>query len=512
MLKVLLADDEPLMLEGLCFLVDWTELGFEICGTAMDGDDALQLIQSLNPDLVITDVRMPVIDGLELIKQVQGGALQPKFIIISGYADFQYAKTAIQYGVCNYLTKPLDEGELESAVKNIALEIRSVRKSDAYRRAETAYVQTELLSQLLTREYAPQELEQTVRQLPIGDDSRIRCMLVYGAALEHGNVHGCRLLDRLCRLAEQQIEHITVLPFVIGQDKHGYVLISGPDGPELTPLLVTRFIRCIRNDYEENVTFSVSDEHRGPYSLNTVFQEAVAAGVSRLDNRHQEVYYYEEEHLEQQLLLPSAFMKSLTKAVVEGRVDELPGRVREFFAVISGDHASKQWISAYAANIKVELLHEIGRRGGSTADWERKWFTASQALTMQSDLEKQTLTELCEAAEWFAEEDGVQTDQNISKAIEFIRDHYPEKLKLHDIAEVLHVNAAYLGQRFKKKLGISFNEYYHAVRIEEAMKLLRRTDLNIGEIAARVGYADTDQFTAKFKAINGISPSVYRKG
>ncbi|KAF9119162.1 hypothetical protein BGX30_004046 [Mortierella sp. GBA39] len=141
------------MLEGLCFLVDWTELGFEICGTAMDGDDALQLIQSLNPDLVITDVRMPVIDGLELIKQVQGGALQPKFIIISGYADFQYAKTAIQYGVCNYLTKPLDEGELESAVKNIASEIRSERKSDAYRRAETAYVQTELLSQLLTREY-----------------------------------------------------------------------------------------------------------------------------------------------------------------------------------------------------------------------------------------------------------------------------------------------------------------------------------------------------------------------
>lgn len=512
MLKVLLADDEPLMLEGLCFLVDWTELGFEICGTAMDGDDALQLIQSLKPDLVITDVRMPVIDGLELIKQVQGGALQPKFIIISGYADFQYAKTAIQYGVCNYLTKPLDEGELESAVKNIASEIRSERKSDAYRRAETAYVQTELLSQLLTREYAPQELEQAVRQLPIGDDSRIRCMLVYGAALEHGNVRGCQLLDRLSRLAEQQIEHITVLPFVIGQDKHGYVLISGPDGPELTPLLVTRFIRCIRNDYEENVTFSVSDEHRGPYSLNTVFQEAVAAGVSRLDNRHQEVYYYEEENLEQQLLLPSAFMKSLTKAVVEGRVDELPGRVREFFAVISGDHASKPWISAYAANIKVELLHEIGRRGGSTADWERKWFTGSPALTMQSDLEKQTLAELCEAAEWFAEDDGVQTDQNISKAVEFIRDHYPEKLKLQDIAEVLHVNAAYLGQRFKKKLGISFNEYYHAVRIEEAMKLLRRTDLNICEIAARVGYADTDQFTAKFKAINGISPSVYKKG
>lgn len=512
MLKVLLADDEPLMLEGLRFLVDWTDWGFEICGTAMDGDDALQLIQSLNPDLVITDVRMPVIDGLELIKQVHGGSHRPKFIIISGYADFQYAKTAIQYGVCNYLTKPLDEGELELAVKNIASEIHSEREADEYRKAEAAYVKTELLSHLLTREYVPQELEQAVRQLPIRDDSRIRCVLLHGATLEHGNVRGCQLLDRLGRMAEKHIEHITVLPFVIGQDKHGYVLISDPDGPELTSLLVNQFTRCIRNDYSEHVTFSVSDEHRGPYSLNAAYHEAFAAGIPRLDSHNQEVYYFQEENLEQRLLLPSAFMKSLTKSIVKGRVDEIPEHVHEFFAVVSGDNASKPWIGAYVANIKAEILHEIGRRGGSTAEWERKWFSGSPALTPESNLEKQTLTEFCEAAEWFAEEDGSQTDQNVSKAMEFIRHHYCEKLKLQDIAETLHVNAAYLGQRFKKKLGISFNEYYHAVRIEEAMKLLRRTDLNICDIAARVGYADTDQFTAKFKAINGISPSVYKKG
>lgn len=92
MLKVVFADDEPLMLEGLRLLVDWEDLDFEVCGEALDGEDALQLIHNTRPDLVITDVRMPVIDGLELIEKFSESDFQPKFIIFSGYADFEYAK------------------------------------------------------------------------------------------------------------------------------------------------------------------------------------------------------------------------------------------------------------------------------------------------------------------------------------------------------------------------------------------------------------------------------------
>lgn len=99
----------------------------------------------------------------------------------------------------------------------------------------------------------------------------------------------------------------------------------------------------------------------------------------------------------------------------------------------------------------------------------------------------------------------------MAAAIEYVRGHYQEKLKLQDIAGHLHVNSAYLGQRFKKYYGSSFNDYLHEFRIEEAKKLLRRTDMGISDISSRVGYSDADVFAAKFKALNGVTPSVYKK-
>lgn len=142
----------------------------------------------------------------------------------------------------------------------------------------------------------------------------------------------------------------------------------------------------------------------------------------------------------------------------------------------------------------------------------KKWFPSRYTASCLPLLERQTEEELCEAAEWFAAAaDGRREDQIVSAVTEYVRRHYQEKLKLQDIAKVLHVNSAYLGQRFRKHYGSSFNDYLHEYRIEEAKKLLRRTDMGISDISSRVGYADADVFAAKFKALNGVTPTVYKK-
>lgn len=167
MLKVLFADDEPIMLEGLRFLVDWEALNYEVCGEALDGEDALQLIGSTRPDLVITDVRMPVIDGLELIRRTSESDFRPKFIIFSGYADFEYAKRALKYGVANYLTKPLDETELTEAVQTVTAQILKERKASSRRDALSALMQEDMVSRLLMRENTEEEREQGLKTLGI---------------------------------------------------------------------------------------------------------------------------------------------------------------------------------------------------------------------------------------------------------------------------------------------------------------------------------------------------------
>ena len=123
MLKVLIADDEPYVREGIKNIVPWDKCGFDICGEGIDGDDTYKKIFDLSPDLVLIDIRMPGKLGLDVIRESVENGFKGKFIIISGYSDFQYAKLAIKYGVKSYLLKPIDEDELYDIAINLKKKI-----------------------------------------------------------------------------------------------------------------------------------------------------------------------------------------------------------------------------------------------------------------------------------------------------------------------------------------------------------------------------------------------------
>ena len=127
-MKVLIADDEAVVLEGLKYIIDWDELGFSICSQASNGEETLNKILNLCPDLVLLDIRMPRMTGIEIIRTARENGFSGHFIILSGYSDFTYAQTAIRYGVDFYLTKPIDEDELISAVTSVRNSIESERR------------------------------------------------------------------------------------------------------------------------------------------------------------------------------------------------------------------------------------------------------------------------------------------------------------------------------------------------------------------------------------------------
>lgn len=509
MLKVLFADDEPLMLEGLRFLVDWEALNFEICGEALDGEDALRLIHSTRPDLVITDIRMPIIDGLELIRKTSESDLRPKFIIFSGYADFGYATRALQYGVSSYLTKPLDEQELKEALQSVSGQILAEHRASSRREALSALMQSDTVSRLLMREHTEEELRSGLNTLGISPGSSICCVLVQGESPDSLNIR-----TQLQAISgKEHLRSVSAYPFTAGGRKHGYLVVSPPGGPALDPSLLRSWIGEIRHLYNAPSLFSVSLQHGSPEELNTAYQEALAAELCEPEaGKLGAVRFYRDQAKNQRVMLPAELRRSLLQSVTEGKVEHLGGRLRDVFSIFSAEGADSSWIDAFLANIKAELLREFKARGEDPALWEEKWFPPKYTACCMPLLEQHTEEELIEAAAWFAAAQSSSREDIMVEAVkEYVREHYHDKLKLQDIAKRLHVNSAYLGQRFKKHYGSSFNEYVHEYRIEEAKKLLRRTDMGISDISSRIGYSDSDLFAAKFKALNGVSPSAYKK-
>lgn len=149
LIRVLIADDESIVREGLKYIVDWAVLGFSICGEASNGEDALEKIKDLRPDLVLLDIRMPRLSGTELIEKARDNGYTGEFIILSGYSEFKYAQTAIRYGVSFYLTKPIDEEELEKALRSIREKIRQQADKEHSFRQYISRAKAPVLTELL---------------------------------------------------------------------------------------------------------------------------------------------------------------------------------------------------------------------------------------------------------------------------------------------------------------------------------------------------------------------------
>lgn len=510
MLKVLIADDEPIVLEGLRWIIDWDRLGFELVGEAYDGEDALKLMEERHPDLVITDIRMPVIDGLALIGQASKRYPRTKFIILSGYADFEYAHEAVRYGVSNYLTKPLDDRELESAVEAAAYAIRTEEAELRHQRVAAEQLRIETLTRLLLGDTREEWIVFARLHLNLNEHSRVRCIQISGHDVMSQT--SCLCPDEIEQIVmTPELKGVSVIPYRVSQEYQGFLLASSSVGPALSVELVNKVITSLRSTGKELLSCAVSNEHRGSHNLHQAYQEAVTAGICKLPSKEKGVHYFQDKLLKNPSLLPAELKTSILQAVAGGNPDSVRHFSKAFFEAVSVNQASEVWAGAYLSTVKLEALKVLLEHGADEDEWTMRWFAAAPQHDL-GGIKCRWIKDLVEAAEWIAAGIGVRTDATIHAAMEYIKHHYQDKILLQHVAEHLQLNPAYLGQRFKKQLGVTYNEYLHAVRIEEAKKLLRRTELKIADIAARVGYPDTDQFVTKFKAITGMLPSAYKKG
>lgn len=473
MYKAIIVDDEKWIVEGIKAGVEWDRFGFEVAGDAANGQEALGLIETLRPDVVLTDIKMPVLNGLELIKQ--GRELYPEtlFVVLSAHAEFAYAQKALNYGTFGYCLKPFEIEEIHGMLNRLATSLSARQKSTPLFFAPDLYEaicanETEHVSRLI-REHG----------MSVHKNSRIKPVVLQAGRFPDPPDHLQHLRFQMsprrcgCLVYEDQAEaflhHL--------KDAAGFTEYSIGTGPAIAdPAELSSSLESASLASYGKFTTGNSGVFTAPPSLNPLIEE---------------------------------FMKNLAEAL------DKKDRVH-FNACMSTAknhfHSGKFSIKdAYLIFTAVMTL--FYREGASSSakvfeGYEQLSIYFGNAESMIDYLAEHTLNYLSGDVPALVSEVSHKT---IRKILAYIHDNFTQDISIQGLSEKFYLSPNYLCHLFKKEVGENFIEYISNLRIEYACRLLAETDLPVKQIGENCGFNDYFYFTRIFKRIVSQTPTQYRE-
>ncbi|MGE5606216.1 MAG: response regulator [Bacteroidota bacterium] len=527
-LKLLIVDDEAETREGILHSLPWEKHGLKIAGLATNGREALRMIAEYQPDLMLLDIRMPVMNGLEVLERLAKEKSPVKVIILSGYDDFGYCQQALRYGVSDYLLKPCRPKEILDSLIKLKNQIAIV---------EEQYHQWDCLLQKfqenlpILRENLLMALIQ--HKLTDSETALIRWKL-YQMEVVPQNI-GLALIridqqykltsppnefelikDSLC----QQLESIAKLPpalkTVISYYHDHLIILWNVDSEPLAVFSrrMEQFRQTVATAMPVTVTIGLGEPAPDLSQLHTAFHSAILALEHGFWKGPDRIIHYHEINVE----TPSpnlAFEQEenlIINYIRSNNQEGLEGAIESFFdnLAIPGKN-SKDYIQKMITALICSVYHVCLERGINPES------VFGPKLAILDELPRiETLTELHQRIlSCFKEiirNHPLQKNQwkMVTQAVNYIEEHYSEDLTLESVARLVFVSPGYLSVSFKQVLQKNFVDYIAEVRVKKAKELLRDFHLKIYEIAIQIGYKDEKYFSQIFKKITGMAPNQYR--
>ena len=488
MYKVYLLDDEPFILEGLKYIVDWQDYGFEIVGSANNGDDGLKEILTMDIDLVITDIMMPKMTGLELIENLIKLNYQTNFIVLSAFQEFQYAKKAISMGAQNYILKPIDTEELERSLINI----KNKLKDKENRNKDKEVVNNSLLLKIITdKDY--ENIDYLKEKLKYNGEYRVGII-----ELKNKNKDIHKVLKVIPGMKKYLycIENKSKAVFII-DDKFNNEYIE-----ELTN--IKNQIIDLINDI---VYISLGQIIKDLKDINTSYESA--KDISEYKIIYPDISwikaYKEKNNRNIDIDIDFEDLKSL---LINKDFTNASLYIESKFSKLKQDNLNPKKIKAKALEVFLNVYNHI----------DESKLMKNLSIYLENAINTNTIDEIqLELINMikFMQTKLENTQESISpiiiKLLDHIEQNYQKDLNLKEISDILNINSIYLGQLFQKEIGILFSDYINNFRINKAKDLLSNTSLKASEIGELVGYSNKNYFYRKFKSIVGITPSEWRK-
>ena len=493
MRSLYIADDEKAIRDGIKLLVDWKSLGYEICGETGSGTEAAADILRLDPDLVLMDIRMPGLSGLDAIKRLTEEGFEGHFIILSGYSDFKYAQEAMKYNVRHYLTKPIDEDELSAAVR----EISGMLDDEAGARSRDLFLRNkskkEIISDILSHNIDFKLLSAADPGLS-ADKYQI-------IAYENFNMSDSELPYRFSELFNAAGSRSSASVHLVYRG-HDILLLLGDSGVE-------RFKRFLEHYESEPEQGSPLDRIFVAYGcvVDTLAEipESYAQAEELLSRRF---FCVQGQHVLGFDDLPSVQnnLENLENSRIDGYTAEITDYLQTFNRrkVAEVLYSIEEYLYRVNADISaVKLfLTDLYLRIKDTMTHRYSTLTLPFASNAEIISFINSQNYLYEIIIYFSNRfeelmnsmGNSSRDSVIDDILYYIDHNYNTNLKLEMIASLFGYNSSYLGKIFTKTVGESFNTYVDRIRIDHAIKMLSDEKLRVYEIAEKVGYRNVDYF------------------
>lgn len=526
--NILLVDDETDVLEAMKKKIDWEALGFCLAGTAENGQEALEMAEQLHVDVVMTDIKMPYMDGLTLCKKLKENYRNIKVVIYSGFDDFEFAREAVHLEAEEYLLKPISSKDMENVFGKIKKKLdeefnqhRNVNKLYEYYRKSLPAMQEQFVMGVLEGKITGERLKNMMDmyELDLNAPYYVVVNLYAEAAVKEQSEKTAQLLNFSLRdMAEEYLKEKMSFYCINYLDEVIFIFMLQED-KEIENVLyhVDQICKMGSRVLDVQVTGAVGQPCNSLDTLLSSYQEAKTAMEYRTILGGSQVLYIKdiEPNPQDSVAFMEYDFQNLVRAVKIGDRKETDEAIQSFMDSLRNGCITPNQYQLICMELSTELM-KIGR---SYKLRTKQIFGAGEHIPWQElykhlsvDELESWLREICNnLRHTLRHERSDSTIRLTEQAKAYIGEHYKENdLSAETLCHQLNVSAAYFSTIFKKEVGLSFVAYLTKIRLEHAVELLRTTEDKTYVIAEAVGYTESNYFSYVFKKQYGISPSKYR--
>ena len=523
MLKVIIVDDEKRICQLIRRLIDWESIGLEVIAEASDGNAAFNLISKENPDIVISDIRMPGMDGLEMIEKLRAVDITPAFILISGHKQFEYAHNAIKQGVENYLLKPINKQELMENLIIIRDQILE-KKGDLEEKIliknkldmSVSKVRKQIIEALLVN-------PETITSLHLHEINEIYMMNLKPGyfqiavlkpeikqALEMAQIdQGIRKMEAFF---VKEIANVCIEVESL-RTKHEIVCLLNYEDSDLFMIRLKETFSELQTRFADYYMLTLGLSKKCTDFRDISVQEGFAAIRYSLIKGKEHIIDSSKIQIPNRSVLTEEMSRNLRNLF---GISDVEG-IKEYFSQLrtlylqdnnNPDNMYREMIKIF--EILIDALKILYKNEAINITLEELIDRLEQAKTLTSLLDI-TQEEVCFHIEEYIKIRSTKDTRYIRIAKQYVAEHYSQNISLEDIAEQVHMNSVYFSVMFKKEANINFSDYLADFRLSKAKELLKNSSISISEVGALVGYKDPKYFSKLFSKTVGIKPSDYRK-